>query len=97
MKTIKFDITCTGWTKKNEVNKLFLIRQRDYFNELLKARGYVYLNTIYEALGALWNPDGRNICYRAENGLLDIRFKPVEGEEAFLVYIQQHHSAKEDI
>lgn len=46
-----FDNGCTGWTKDAEMNLFFLKRQQDYANERLRARGYLFLNEVYESLG----------------------------------------------
>lgn len=46
-----FDNGCTGWTKNAEMNLMFLRRQQDYANDRLKARGYLFLNEVYESLG----------------------------------------------
>lgn len=46
-----FDETCEGWTRDSEYNKRFLTVQQNYLNDLLKRRGYVFLNEVYEALG----------------------------------------------
>ena len=46
-----FDNGCTGWTKNAEMNLMFLRRQQDWANERLKARGYLFLNEVYESLG----------------------------------------------
>lgn len=46
-----FDDGCTGWTKNAEMNLMFLRRQQDWANERLKARGYLFLNEVYESLG----------------------------------------------
>ncbi len=46
-----YDSGCTGWTKDPELNLMFLRRQQDFFNDKLKAEGYVFLNDVYEALG----------------------------------------------
>lgn len=42
---------CVGWTKDPEANLMFLRAQQRYANELLKSRGHVFLNEIYDALG----------------------------------------------
>lgn len=86
MKTIMFDERCAGWSKNVEWNKMFLHIQKEYLNERLRSKGYMYLNGIYESLGASWDPDEENICYRARDGLLNIEFEPV-GDNAFLVKI----------
>lgn len=49
---IFFDDGCTGWTKDPEFNKKFLIDQQRYANDLLKTKGKVVLNEIYDMLGA---------------------------------------------
>ena len=46
-----FDNGCTGWTKNSEMNLMFLRRQQDYANDRLTARGYLFLNEVYESLG----------------------------------------------
>lgn len=46
-----FDNGCTGWTKDAEMNLFFLKRQQDWANERLKARGYLFLNEVYDMLG----------------------------------------------
>lgn len=86
MKTIMFDESCAGWSKNVEWNKMFLNVQREYIYEKLQHRGYMYLNDIYEGLGAKWNPEEENVCYRVKHGLLNIEFEPV-GDNAFLVKI----------
>lgn len=50
--TVCFDETCTGWQRDAEANKFFLLRQQDYANEKLKARGYLFLNEVYDMIGA---------------------------------------------
>ena len=47
-----------------EFNQIFIQQQENYFNDVLKVRGYVYLNTIYEMLGIKWDPDWYNPCLR---------------------------------
>lgn len=46
-----FDDGCNGWTKNPEYNKTFLIGQQNYANELLQARGHLFLNEVYDMLG----------------------------------------------
>lgn len=40
-----------NFEKDSESNRFFLSRQQDWFNQKLQARGYVFLNEVYEALG----------------------------------------------
>lgn len=46
-----FDDGCPGWSKDPEFNLMYLRRQQDYANELLKAKGHLYLNEVYDILG----------------------------------------------
>lgn len=46
-----YDDGCLGWEKDPEANLMFLRRQQDYANELLKAKGHLFLNEVYDMLG----------------------------------------------
>ena len=46
-----FDEGCRGWEKDAEMNLMFLRSQQNYANDLLRIRGYVFLNDIYDMLG----------------------------------------------
>ena len=46
-----FDNGNVNWTKDPELNLMFLRRQQDYANEKLQAKGYLFLNEVYEMLG----------------------------------------------
>ncbi len=46
-----FDDGCTGWEKDSEYNLMFLRSEQNYANDRLKARGYLFLNEVYERLG----------------------------------------------
>lgn len=46
-----FDETNVHWEKTNEYNLLFLRAQQNYANDLLQARGHLFLNEVYNALG----------------------------------------------
>jgi len=67
MKTIYFDSTSSEWRKNWESNRLFLWAAMHYFKDMVKYRGYLYLNQIYEYIGMTWNPNDENVCYRNPN------------------------------
>lgn len=46
-----YDDGCVGWDKDPESNLIFLKQQQNWANEKLKARGYLFLNEVYEMLG----------------------------------------------
>lgn len=46
-----FDEYCAGWTKDPEYNLTFLKLQQNHANDILRTRGYLYLNEVYEMLG----------------------------------------------
>jgi len=46
-----FDESCQQWTTDPQYNFMFLHAQERYFNNILQARGHVFLNEIYDALG----------------------------------------------
>ena len=49
--TFCFDETSTAWERDAEANKFFLLRQQDYANDKLKARGHLFLNEVLDMLG----------------------------------------------
>lgn len=46
-----FDETSLNWRKDAEINRIFLECQQNYMNHLLRARGHVFLNEVYDSLG----------------------------------------------
>lgn len=46
-----FDSFSTSWGREPEYNLIFLRCQQNYANDLLKARGHVFLNEVYDMVG----------------------------------------------
>jgi hypothetical protein len=46
-----FDELSTSWNRNPEYNLVFLKCQQSYANDMLKTRGHVFLNEVYDSLG----------------------------------------------
>ena len=46
-----FDETCLGWTRDADYNFMFVKQIQNWANDRLEAKGYVFLNEVYEMLG----------------------------------------------
>lgn len=53
-----FDEGSTSWSNSPTQNLLFLKHNQQYFNDILKIRGHVFLNEVYDALGVPRTPAG---------------------------------------
>lgn len=54
-----FDEGCPDWDKNSEYNLMFLRAQQNYANDLLRSRGYLFLNEVYNLLGMLPSKAGQ--------------------------------------
>lgn len=54
-----FDDYSTSWSGDADQNKIFLLHQQNYFNDLLRVNGHVFLNDVYKALGMSQTPQGQ--------------------------------------
>lgn len=65
-----FDTKNPNWTPNSEFNRIFIEAQQNYANHLLKSRGHVLLNDVYEQLGFDRTPDGAIVgwVYESETG-----------------------------
>lgn len=70
MYKITFNSKTSLYAKIDEIDEKFNIRfvrqQEAFVNDILKVRGYIYVNRIYELLGVKWNPKRTNKCFRYE-------------------------------
>ena len=46
-----FDDSCQGWSKDPEYNLTFLRTQERWANDVLRTKGYLFLNDVYDMLG----------------------------------------------
>lgn len=64
-----FDEYSGSWQKNPELNKVFLLAQQNYANHLLRARGHVFLNEVYDMLGLERSTAGQVVGWIvSENG-----------------------------
>lgn len=62
VKTVEFGKESTLWSTERSCNIAFLKSMEMYMNDLIRCRGYIYLNQIYEMLEIKWNPKDENPC-----------------------------------
>lgn len=78
-----FDAGSRYWEKNSEYNLMFLRAEQNYANDRLKARGYLFLNEVYERLdipctkagqvvGWVYNPDKPNGDNYVDFGIFDV-------------------------
>ncbi len=67
-----FDLHSSSWEKEPEYNMIFLKAQQNYANDLLHARGHVFLNEVYDMLGLPRSKAGSVVGWlRSKNGTTD--------------------------
>lgn len=68
-----FDESCSGWEKDPELNLVFLKQQQNYANDLLRAKGHLFLNEVYDLLGIPRSKAGQVVgwIYDEENPVGD--------------------------
>ena len=77
----RFNSSSYRWDKNPEYNKIFLISQENYFNDLLKAKGYVFLNEVYKALGIRESRFGQRMGWKAGDQVIKFYTKEKPHEE----------------
>lgn len=68
-----FDDSCAGWTKDSEYNMMYLKSQQDFANNLLRTKGQLYLNEVYDMLDMPRSKAGQLVgwIYDEENPIGD--------------------------
>lgn len=68
-----FQEGCSGWTKNAESNLNHLLCQQSYANEILKLKGHLFLNEVYDLLGIPRTKAGQCVgwVYDEENPIGD--------------------------
>lgn len=63
-----FDDSCSAWQREPSYNRLFLKCQQNYANDILKARGHLFLNEVYNMLGLKHSQPGSIVGWVMGNG-----------------------------
>lgn len=68
-----FDNTCKEWSPDYEYNMMLLRAKETYANDLLRARGYLFLNDVYDELGIERSKAGQVVgwIYNKDNDIGD--------------------------
>lgn len=67
-----FDLHSSSWSKEPEYNMIFLKCQQNYANDLLNARGHIFLNEVYDMVGVPRSKAGAVVGWlRSKNGETD--------------------------
>lgn len=68
-----FDESCPSWEKDAEYNMMFLKAQQQYANDLLRSRGHLFLNEVYDMIGVPRSKAGQVVgwVYDEENPVGD--------------------------
>jgi hypothetical protein len=87
-----FDIRSKNWSINPEHNKIFIQIQQQYLNDRLKARGYIFLNEVYEALGMERSAQGQLVGWFREPYSELIQFEIVDDTEdgGFIIAFNPH-------
>lgn len=92
-----FDELCSSWQSVPEYNLIFLKCQQNFANDMLKARGHIFLNEVYDMLdiprskegsvvGWVWQGDGDNyVDFGVWDGLNQKAIDFVNGREGAIL------------
>ena len=71
--SIVFECGNAGWDPDPEITKFFLVQQQRYANDRLQAQGYLFLNDVYDMLGAKRTKAGQVVgwVYDPDNSVGD--------------------------
>ena len=63
-----FDENCSPWTESREYNTGIITMEINHLSDIIRYRGYIYLNQIYEAFGIKWDTQRDNLKRLYVNG-----------------------------
>lgn len=72
--------TTRRWSPQREYNQMFIRAQQNYANDLLKSRGHIFLNEVYDMLGLERSKAGSIVGWVIGNGDNMVDFGVFEGD-----------------
>lgn len=75
-----FDECSKSWNRTPSYNQMFIRSQQNYANDLLRARGHVFLNEVYDMLGLERSQEGAVVGWVLGNGDDFIDFGVFDGD-----------------
>lgn len=75
-----FDEFSPNWKRQQQYNQFFIMAQQNYANDLLKSRGHVFLNEVYDMLGISRSREGAVVGWILDEGDGFIDFGVFEGD-----------------
>lgn len=92
-----FDESCGSYEKDPEFNLMFLRRQQDYANEVLRCKGHLFLNEVYDLLGMQRTKAGCVVGWiydeKNPNGDNYVDFGIYSGTERSRAFVNGHEKA----
>lgn len=88
-----FDEMSHNWKPEPEYNRFFLRCQQEWATQRLQARGFLFLNEVYEALGLPWEQCGQHVGWKLGQANSDdyVDFGMYEiGDECKRAFINGH-------
>lgn len=79
-----------NWERKPEYNVMFLRSQQNYANDVLRARGHIFLNEVYDMLGMERTRAGAVVGWLADgdgDGFIDFGIWDANREDQFLEFV----------
>lgn len=83
--TAIYDSTNSHWSEHPDFNQIYLRSQQNYWNDMLVARGHVFLNEILQELGLPLFRDGQIVGWKKGS---KIEFNPEYKKDRILLHFE---------
>lgn len=80
-----FDDSNKHWSPRPDFNKLFLSIQQNWANDVLNARGHIFLNEVYDSLGIPRSRTGAIVGWFKQIGSNPVEFRVVDEVEGAML------------